>query len=149
LFTNRSKVTIAEVTSADGASNTLMFGEGLGGTVKGQRDFLWSWIACGSLGTKWGLGPGAAPNPGGSVGVVNGGWWMFTSRHNGVVLFAFADGSVHGLRVGATTVKNPVPQGTFVNGKPDGLAQQTEWCILQALAGRKDGMSADLSRVGN
>jgi len=146
LLTDRSKVTMAEVTSSDGASNTLMFGQGLGGSAK-TRDFVWSWIGCGSVCTKWGLGPGGT-NPGGSVGVVNGGWWMFTSRHNGIVLFAFGDGSVHGLRVGQTTVKNPVPQGTFVNGVPDGLAQQTEWCILQALAGYKDGCLADSTRVG-
>jgi type II secretory pathway pseudopilin PulG len=149
LFTNRSKVTIAEVTSADGTSNTLMFGEGLGGKANGQRDFVWSWIACGSLGTKWGLGPGGAPNPGGNTGVINGGWYMFSSRHNGIVQFAFADGSIRGLRVGASTVKSPVPQGTFVNGIPDALAQQTEWCILQALAGRRDGFSVDPDKIGN
>src|SRR5204862_4074187 len=73
LFTNRSKVTIAEVTSAEGASNTLMVGEGLGGTTQGQRDFLWSWMGNGSLGTKFGLAPGGAPNPGSSGSNVPGG----------------------------------------------------------------------------
>src|SRR5437868_6259658 len=52
LFTNRSKVTIAEVTSADGASNTLMAGETLGGTTKGQRDFVMSWMGNGSCGDR-------------------------------------------------------------------------------------------------
>jgi len=142
LFTNRSKVTIAEVTSADGASNTLMFGESLGGTLSGQRDYVMSWMGDGSLGTKFGMAPGGPVAP-------NGGPVYFSSRHNGVVLFARADGSVSGLRVGATTVRNPLPQGTVVGGVPDSLAQQTEWAIYQALAGRKDGFQADTSKIGN
>jgi prepilin-type N-terminal cleavage/methylation domain-containing protein len=148
-FTNRSKVTIAEITSADGASNTLMFGELLGGRASpSPRDFVYSWMGNGSLGTKWGLGPGG-PYDGKSVNNVNGAWWVFSSRHNGVVLFAFGDGSVRGIRVGATTIKNPVPQGVFVGGIPDSLAQQTEWCILQALSGRRDGYMADFGKIGN
>jgi len=135
---NRSKVTIAEVTSADGASNTLMFGESLGGKPTGQRDFVFSWIGVGALGTKNGLGENN-----------NSGWAYFNSRHNGVILFAFGDGSVRSVRAGATQQRNPVPQGKFVNGVPDALAQQTEWCILQALAGYGDGMQADISKLSN
>jgi hypothetical protein len=154
MFFNRSKVTIAEVTSADGASNTLMFGEGLGGDVQGNRSSLWAWISVGRLGTKFGLAPGGTPNPGVTVPAnagdnVPGGYNYFSSRHNGVVLFAHADGSVHGLRVGATGVRDPLPQGRVVGGMPDALAQQTEWCILQALAGYKDGYLADFSKIGN
>ena len=90
-----------------------------------------------------------APNPGASGNNVPGGWNYFSSRHNGLVLFAFGDGSVHGLRVGATTVRTPLPQGRVVNGVPDAVAQQTEWCILQALAGYRDGFTADLAKIGN
>src|SRR5207248_1741051 len=136
VFYNRSKTTLAELTSADGASNTLLFGEGLGGDVDGTRSSLWCWIAVGRLGTKFGLAPGGAPNPGNNGANVVGGYEYFSSRHTGIVQFAFADGSVHGLRIGATGVRNPLPQGKVINGKPDGLAQQTEWCILQALAGK-------------
>jgi prepilin-type N-terminal cleavage/methylation domain-containing protein len=150
MFYNRSKVTIAEVTSADGASNTLMVGEALGGTTQGQRDFLWSWMGNGACGVKFGLAPGGAPNPGAAGNNVPGGWNYFSSRHNGVVLFAHGDGSVHGLRVGSTGVRNPLPAGTVLpNGVPDAVAQQTEWCILQALAGRKDGLLADPTKIGN
>src|SRR4029079_17247967 len=112
-------------TSADGAANARMVGEGLGGTTQGQRDFLWSWMGNGSLGTKFGLAPGGTPNPSNSGANVPGGWNYFSSRHNGVVLFAHADGSVHGLRVGATGVRNPLPQGTVVGGVPHAIAQPT------------------------
>jgi type II secretory pathway pseudopilin PulG len=154
LFYDRSKTTIAEVTSADGASNTLMFGEGLGGDVQGNRSSLWCWMSVGRLGTKFGLAPGGTPNPGVAVPAnagdnVPGGYNYFSSRHNGLVLFAHADGSVHGLRVGATGVRDPLPQGKVVGGMPDALAQQTEWCILQALAGYRDGYLADLNKIGN
>jgi prepilin-type processing-associated H-X9-DG protein len=106
------------------------------------------------LGTKFGLAPGGTPNPGLNVPAnaadnVPGGYNYFSSRHNGLVQFAFADGSVHGLRVGATGVRDPLPQGKVVNGKPDALAQQTEWCILQALAGYRDGFLADVNKIGN
>ena len=36
----------------DGASNTLLFGEGLGQTFNGVA---WSWIGLGALGTEWGF----------------------------------------------------------------------------------------------
>jgi prepilin-type N-terminal cleavage/methylation domain-containing protein len=149
IFTNRSKVTLAEITSADGSSNTLMIGELLGGrATPSPRDFVYSWMGNGSLGTKWGLGPGG-PYDGKSANVSNGAWWAFSSRHTGVIQFAMGDGSVRGLRVGSTPLKNPIPQGTFVNGIPDSLAQQTDWCILQAMAGRKDGYLADATKIGN
>jgi len=143
LIYNRSKVTLAEVTSADGASNTLMFGEVLGGTATTPRDFVNSWIGCGSSPAKFGLAPG------GPV-ATNGGPFYFSSRHNGIVLFAHADGSVHGYRVGNTTVRNPLPQGTVLpGGIPDSVALQTDWCVLQSLAGRRNGYNVDISKLGN
>jgi prepilin-type N-terminal cleavage/methylation domain-containing protein len=138
MLTNRSKVTLAEVTSADGASNTLLFGESLGGRPSGQRDFVFSWIGIGSLGTKNGIGDNNSS-----------GWAYFNSRHNGVILFANADGSVRGVRASGTQVRNPVSQGSFVNGIPDALAIQTEWAILQAMAGYRDGMQYDVSKLSN
>jgi prepilin-type N-terminal cleavage/methylation domain-containing protein len=143
-----SKTKLDAVTSADGLSNTLMVGEGLGGTAS-PRDYLWSWIGVGRLGTKFGLAPGGPPNPNSSSSVVNGGYYCFSSRHNGIVQFAFGDGSIRGLRVGSTTLRNPLPAGRVIGGLPDSTAQGTDWCILAALAGMKDGFNADYSKLGN
>jgi len=63
----------------DGSSNTMMFGEVLGG--RPQPSFLYSWMGCGAMPTAWGLG--------------HKGWWHFDSYHPGGVQFAFSDGSVH------------------------------------------------------
>src|SRR5439155_1646792 len=54
MFYNRSKVSLAQVTAADGASNTLMIAESIGGNYPGLRDpatgtisvrdVYWSWM---------------------------------------------------------------------------------------------------------
>ncbi len=71
----------------DGLSHTLAFGEAMGGLHNdGTRDVKLSWLGTGWLATRWAL----APSTGGSL-------WQFQSRHDGVVNFAFADGSVRGI----------------------------------------------------
>jgi prepilin-type processing-associated H-X9-DG protein len=76
----------------DGASNTLAFGEYLGGlSRKGFRPLELSWMGAGWLPTKYGLSPVYGPQ-GDDYNI-----WMFQSGHTGVVNFAFADGSVRGI----------------------------------------------------
>jgi prepilin-type processing-associated H-X9-DG protein len=78
-----SKTKIADIT--DGTSNTLGFGETLGGQAPPAiRDFRLTWMGSGSMPTAWGL----QESPG---------WYEFSSKHTGVVQFAFCDGSVHGM----------------------------------------------------
>jgi prepilin-type N-terminal cleavage/methylation domain-containing protein len=69
----------------DGTSQTFAFGETLGGTSQGTRDFSICWIGGGALPTGYGL-----PDP--------CQWYTFGSYHTGIVQFAFADGSVRGIR---------------------------------------------------
>jgi prepilin-type N-terminal cleavage/methylation domain-containing protein len=116
IFTNNSKTKIEAV--SDGSSNTLLFGEGFGGT-KSPRDFQWSWMGCGATGTKFGLSPTA-------------GWNYFTSGHTGLVQFCFGDGSVHPVRFGSTTQRNPAV--------PD-------WYLLQQISGKGDGQVGDTSSL--
>jgi hypothetical protein len=69
----------------DGSSNTLAFGEMLGGNGGPNRDFVASWMGTGALPTAWStIDPGQ--------------WYSFGSKHTGVVQFAFGDGSVRSIR---------------------------------------------------
>jgi len=119
---NRSRTSLAVV--PDGTSNTLLFGEGLGAMKNGEREWGWSWMGCGSLGTVRGL-----------QGPTNAKGLSFSSRHPAGVNFCFADGSVKLLRRGETYQDYPP-----TNMRPD-------WFLLQQLAGRNDGQFADYSSI--
>src|SRR5207244_2730778 len=85
-----SKTTIGAI--ADGTSNTVAFGEYAGVHNNGTREFGISWMGAGWLVSKWGLAPiyDASGNTGGNDYT----WRQWSSKHAGVVNFAFADGSV-------------------------------------------------------
>lgn len=97
LLSQRSKVSLEELTANDGASQTLLFGELLGDSPKSQSSSV-SWMM-GSLLTNWGI-PLTGDLGGGT------GWPCFGSRHQGLVQFCMADGSVRGLRKG---IERPKP----------------------------------------
>jgi prepilin-type N-terminal cleavage/methylation domain-containing protein/prepilin-type processing-associated H-X9-DG protein len=134
-FLNRSKTTLAGITAADGTSNTLMFGEGLGGTAQGisGRDWLWSWMGVGSVPTKFGIAPGG----GGTA--ENGSPLCFSSRHSGICNFCFGDGSVRSIRNGGTGQRNPAPQPV----------ERCNWGLYQQMSGMRDGFSNDTSAISN
>src|SRR5579871_900965 len=126
IFTNRSANKVGAI--PDGTSNTLMFGETLGGfdaSTLSIRTLIMSWFGVGALPTKFGLG---VPNQPFGNSLPGAGWPTFSSRHLGGVQFCFADGSVRLLKFGRTTIRTP-------NCSPD-------WYTLQALAGMKDGQVA-------
>jgi prepilin-type N-terminal cleavage/methylation domain-containing protein len=83
-FTNRSKNKIGAI--PDGTSNTVFFGEWLGGKTPGP-DFALSWMGSGSMANAWGLGDPPA-------------WYQYSSKHTAVVQFGFGDGSVRSMRKG-------------------------------------------------
>jgi prepilin-type N-terminal cleavage/methylation domain-containing protein/prepilin-type processing-associated H-X9-DG protein len=78
---------------ADGASNTLAFGEVLGGLHKdGTRDYESSWMGNGWRSAKWGLAPIYGPTGDDYR------FSQFQSIHPGrIVNFAWADGHVSGI----------------------------------------------------
>jgi prepilin-type N-terminal cleavage/methylation domain-containing protein/prepilin-type processing-associated H-X9-DG protein len=91
IYYANSKTRIADI--KDGMSNTLAFGEYLGALFNdGTRDGEASWMGAGCLPTKWGLAP--------IYGPLRNDYYkfQFQSKHSGVVNFAFADGSVRGIR---------------------------------------------------
>jgi prepilin-type N-terminal cleavage/methylation domain-containing protein len=124
IFTNRSKVKLTGVT--DGTSNTLMFGEGLGGAMPGPRDFQWTWMGTGAMATFQGLRPcTTTPDGVNSNNASECTWASFSSNHTGGVLFAFGDASVRMIKRG----------GSQQRYQPTSSA----WWAFQALSGKSDG----------
>lgn len=66
----------------DGTSQTICFGESLGGN-SGTRDFVCTWIGAGPFPTGFGLSPPPTK------------WYQFSSRHVAGPNFVMFDGSVH------------------------------------------------------
>ena len=86
MFYNRSDTKFKDV--VDGTSNTLMFGECIGGKTgdsNGTRQFGYSWMGVGYLANYMGLGRKTFSS--------------FSSEHPGVVQFAVADGSVRSVSI--------------------------------------------------
>jgi prepilin-type N-terminal cleavage/methylation domain-containing protein len=80
-LTNRSTNAFAHVT--DGASNTLLFGEALGGVQDNQRKYAHSWMGSGALPVGWDLSEQDSRR--------------FSSWHPNIVPFCYVDGSVRPL----------------------------------------------------
>ncbi len=110
LLTNRSSVSLAQVAAMDGASNTMLFGEYTGDSDTGPRQYSASWMGVGTIPTAWGLGTGPSPH---SIPP------MFTSKHPGIVLFGFGDGSVCAIRKGQTS-GNGYAYFIYASGWQDG-----------------------------
>jgi prepilin-type N-terminal cleavage/methylation domain-containing protein/prepilin-type processing-associated H-X9-DG protein len=133
IFGNRTKLILSAI--PDGTSNTLMFGEGLGGPGIGTRTFAWSWVGIGGVPTARGL----AQNAVSQYDVNSFAHIRFSSRHASGVNFCFGDGSVRSVKFGATA---DTSSGSQSNPTSD-------WNVYQSLAGTKDGSTLDTSGLTN
>jgi prepilin-type N-terminal cleavage/methylation domain-containing protein/prepilin-type processing-associated H-X9-DG protein len=115
VFNASSKVSLTDVTSADGTSNTAMFGEATGITLgAAPRDRTLSWMGVGALVSNFGM-----PK--------TGAFYSFGSRHAGIINFCFCDGSVRPLKFPIetpTTTPTPADYKAFIylTGYHDGTA---------------------------
>jgi prepilin-type N-terminal cleavage/methylation domain-containing protein/prepilin-type processing-associated H-X9-DG protein len=116
VFYNRSHVTIGEITNADGTSNTMMFGETLGGFTEGDRQVSRAWIAGNALPVGFKMWDPKGPTDTNRNAEI----YRFSSRHPGVINFCFCDGSVRQIRKNQDdTFENPVYRA--LAGYRDGL----------------------------
>jgi prepilin-type N-terminal cleavage/methylation domain-containing protein/prepilin-type processing-associated H-X9-DG protein len=135
IFGNRTPIKLTDIT--DGTSNTLMFGECLGGQSVGGFDFQLAWMGCGALGTRLGLGRGGIPyTKGGSN------WVRFSSFHPGGVQFCLADGSVRLIAFGSTAILMDTDPLSF-----HAIVPPPDWFVLQAMSGRADGLVPDTGSI--
>jgi prepilin-type N-terminal cleavage/methylation domain-containing protein/prepilin-type processing-associated H-X9-DG protein len=132
VFTNRSQNTMASITAADGTANVVMFGEHIGQRPELASDptnnnfvVVYAWVGAGSFPSAWGI-PEADRTNGQN-------WYHFSSKHTGIVNFAYCDGSVRALRK---------------HVQPTGSASDTNPYPYRALTAFKDGKSWDASGIG-
>ncbi|MCI0456063.1 MAG: DUF1559 domain-containing protein [Gemmataceae bacterium] len=124
IFGDRTKVALTHV--LDGTSNTLMFGETLGGNPR-KREFALSWAGVGILPTAWGLLENPPVDPP-APAVTDQNWYRFSSMHTSIVQFCFADGSVRGLRYVGTS--------------------GADWTTYIQISGYKDGAATNYDSIG-
>jgi prepilin-type N-terminal cleavage/methylation domain-containing protein len=128
IFVNRAATSLGRVTAADGTANTLMFGECFTGNVPGPRFNSAAWIGAGCNSTAYGMADDISPRAA----------RHWNSRHSGLVLFSYADGSVHALR-------RIAPQFGVSPSAPDPSLYPEEWFVFQEMAGYQDGGRRDNS----
>jgi prepilin-type N-terminal cleavage/methylation domain-containing protein/prepilin-type processing-associated H-X9-DG protein len=133
VFSNRSKNSIDQLTSADGSSNVLMFGEATGGSHNPSDGA--SRLPC-QYGASW-MGFGALPSIG---GLAQHGqpshWYHLSSAHSGVVNFCFGDGAVKSVRIGSS--RAALFPSVAIPNEPVNPSDSSDYWILQELSGMKD-----------
>jgi prepilin-type N-terminal cleavage/methylation domain-containing protein len=147
IFTNRSKLTLGQLTVQDGTSNTLMIGETFGAPGNGPRNNVHTWMGCGMLGTYWGLLRNSDGLPASPIDCSTGSavlaWRRFGAQHVAGVQFAMGDASIRTVRFGQTLQAPPVIPPTMATGG----GPNRDWAILQQMSGRRDGLNNDISVI--
>lgn len=136
MIQNRTTLTLGQVTVKDGTSNTLMFGECMGGFYNDNvRYTAIGWVGAGSMYTGFGLARKGMHENDGGPSIFN-----FASVHTAGVQFCFGDGSVRTLRREGANLYD-------VGMSTDWPKDVPAYYALQLLAGYKDGLSIKFDEI--
>jgi len=103
---SQSRISLSQLTAADGAANTLMFGE-VATNYSGASVLRgYAWMGAGLLPTAWGMQDATRQNSN---------WYQFNSYHTGIVNFCWGDGSVRAVRKNVDSL-----QFRYASGYQDG-----------------------------
>jgi len=154
-FSNRSRLSLGNLTVQDGTTNTILLGETLGGNRIPVCDWVIPWIVVANMGTGAGLGRGNVPNEdnqangwdGNNRNPRGGAFYRFSAMHVAGVQFAFGDGSVRTVKYGQTL---PPAANIGVHGTNGGTITQpltSDHMLLLQLSGKNDGYFNDVSPI--
>jgi len=129
VFVDEAPNSVTKIT--DGSSNTIFFGEYLGGFTgtgtSGSRKMAISWAGSNGFPSYFSM---TVPNT----------WLTFQSNHTNICNFAFGDGSVRPLTTGNTLPQN----ATDITGNT-----LPAWKTFQSLTGKADGDVITSGVIGN
>ena len=143
IFTNRSQLTLGQLTVLDGTSNTLFFGEAIGSrgwweatTARELTNFCWAGVS--SLSTFPGLfrpvdPDGTTPDIR-RLSSFHAAGVQFTMRTQASRTFGLA---IPVLQTGLNNTMTPA----------QAFASQPDWTVLQQLGGKRDGQNFDTSSI--
>lgn len=139
-FYDNSNTKLSQIT--DGTSNTLMFGESVGILNRMVKQRSWVWMGGAMVNTFQGL-PSIDQVTQPYLPPFYLTYESFSSFHVGITQFAMCDGSVRALTNGTShrrAMSGPLSSGYVpVNT----ATPPTDWYVLQALAGMRDGTTID------
>jgi len=138
-YITNSKTKLTDI--SDGTSNTISFGETLGGNAPpSTRTFAFTWMGsafmCGYLCTDPNYS-GTIPNP--PAPAAPNGAFMYGSQHTGIVQFAMCDGSVRAIRKG-------IPRYLTAAQVIAGMTPPADALAFVQLCGMKDGQVINQSQ---
>jgi len=154
-FSNRSKLSLGQLTVQDGTTNTILLGETLGGNRIPICDYVIPWIAPANMSVGAGLGRGNVPNEdnatngwdGNNRNPRGGAFYRFSAMHVAGVQFAMGDGSIRTLKYAQTLAPASNIGVHGANGGTITLPLNSDYMILMQLAGKNDGYFNDATSL--
>lgn len=150
IYFNRSTLTLGQLTVQDGTSNTLMFGETLGGSGTNRNSAI-AWAGDANIAAGAGVGRSNIPNEDevgwAAADQYGAAVYRFSARHAAGAQFAMGDGAIRTVKYGNTT--SYVAPGYTNAWYTTAANLTTDYALLLQMAGRRDGLSLDISSIAD